>query len=180
MSMTVATSPSTRPSLFEYGVVAAVIAAGVSVLVWVTGASTPAAPQEITLPLLGMFALTSVVWLLMVIFRNAAVLFGAASIEYFRDYKTSLPRDWVERPTRAFNNLMQVPALFYVASLLSMQLHTVDRAEISLAWLFLITRTLHSIIFIAFNYVPLRFAFYALSCIVVATMWGRIAFEVLV
>jgi hypothetical protein len=51
-------------------------------------------------------------------FSKRRVLMGAASVEYFRDYKGLPPREWIERPARTFNNLMQVPTLFYVVALL--------------------------------------------------------------
>jgi hypothetical protein len=57
---------------------------------------------------------TAAIWLLMVLSRNGAVLMGAASVEYFRDYKGLPARECIERPARTFNNLMQVPTLFYV------------------------------------------------------------------
>ncbi|MEQ1780372.1 MAG: MAPEG family protein [Hyphomonadaceae bacterium] len=166
-----------RPTLFEYGLVGTVLAIGVAVIVWVTGWSAIGASNDIVLPLFAMFALTAFVWLLMVITRNAAVLFGAASVRYFRDYNTDLPRDWVERPTRAFNNLMQAPVLFYIAGLLAAQLQLVDAPLVGLAWAFVIARVVHAVIFMVLNYVPLRFAFYAVSCIFLGVMWARIAIE---
>ena len=128
--------------------------------------------------MLAMFALTATVWLLMVLFRNGAVMYGAASVKYFRDYKTEPPAEWIERPTRNFDNLMHVPTLFYILALLMMIIPWVDRAQINLAWIFVAARVLHSIIFIGFNYVPFRFATYAVSCITLGVMWMRLALSV--
>jgi len=165
----------TRPGVLEYCIVGAVIAGGVAVIVWITRTPSPVGSQGIAPSLFAMFALTAVAWLLMVITRNAAVLFGAASVTYFRNYDTDQPRDWVERPTRVFNNLMQVPMLFYVAGLLAMELQLVDNALTGLAWAYVAARVTHAFIFLVFNYVPLRFAFYAVSCVILGTMWARIA-----
>jgi len=173
--MTTPVDVRSRPSVLEYCIVGAVIAGGVAAIVWLTQTPSPVQSNDIVLPLCGMFALTGVFWLLMVITRNAAVLFGAASVKYFRNYDTDQPREWVERPTRVFNNLMQAPMLFYVAGLLAMELQLVDNALTGLAWAYVASRVVHATVFLVFNYVPLRFAFYAASCLILATMWGRIA-----
>jgi hypothetical protein len=97
-----------RPSLREYLAIAIVVAAGVVLVGWAsTLAPTPAESREIVAPMTAMFALTGAVWLLMVISRNVAVLLGAASVKYFRDYGDGAPDEWIERPARAFDNLMQ-------------------------------------------------------------------------
>ncbi len=175
--MIVGRKDSERPSLREYLAIAIVIVAGV---VLVARASTlpeaSAEPREIVAPMVAMFALTAAVWLLMVVSRNVAVLLGAASVKYFRDFdEASAPDEWLERPARSFNNLMQAPTLFYVVALLVIVLRSVDASQVSLAWLYVVTRAIHAAIYILFNYVPLRFAFYAVSCVTLAVMWARLA-----
>jgi hypothetical protein len=168
-----------RPRFSEYLAVGTIIAAGVAIIVAATSRSpAPVDVRELVGPMLAMFALTATVWLLMALFRNGAVLYGAASVKYFHDYKTEPPDEWIERPARTFNNLMQVPALFYITALLMMIFPWVDRAQINLAWIFVATRVLHTIIYIGFNYVPFRFATYAVSCITLGVMWMRFALSV--
>jgi hypothetical protein len=165
-----------RPSLREYLAIAIVIAAGIVLIMWAsTLAPVPAEPREIVVPMTAMFALTTAVWLLMVVSRNVAVLLGAASVKYFRDYGDGAPDEWIERPARCFNNLMQAPTLFYVVALLAIVLRSVDASQVSLAWIYVATRAVHTAIYILFNYVPLRFAFYTVSCITLAVMWARLA-----
>jgi hypothetical protein len=165
-----------RPSLREYLAIAIVVAAGVVLVGWAsTLAPTPAESREIVAPMTAMFALTGAVWLLMVISRNVAVLLGAASVKYFRDYGDGAPDEWIERPARAFDNLMQAPTLFYVVALLAITLHGVDSSQVALAWIYVASRAVHATVYIVFNYVPLRFASYAVSCITLAVMWARLA-----
>lgn len=169
-------SPYPRPSAREYLAVGTIIAGGVALIAWVT--SRPAEPadgRQLILPMCAMFSLTAAVWLLMVLSRNVAVLFGSASIKYFSDYKSEQPHEKIERPARTFNNLMQVPTLFYVVALLMIVVPWVDDAQIALAWIYVASRTLHAIIYIGFNYVPFRFATYAVSCVTLVVMWGRFA-----
>lgn len=165
-----------RPSCKEYLAVSAIIAAGaLAIAALSTRAAIPADPREFASPMIAMFALTAAVWLLMVISRNGAVLLGAASVSYFRDYKTEPPSEWIERPARTFNNLMQVPTLFYVVILLMIAFRDVDASQLSLAWMYVASRAIHAGIYILFNYVPFRFAVYAVSCITLAIMWARFA-----
>jgi hypothetical protein len=165
-----------RPSVGEYLAVATVIAGGVTLNVEAARLSpVPSEVRDLVLPMLAMFALTATVWLLMVLLRNGAVLLGAASVIYFHDYKSEQPEEWLERPARTFNNLMQVPTLFYVVALLMIIIPWVDRTQIVLAWIYVAARLLHAIVYIGFNYVPLRFAIYAVSCITLGVMWARFA-----
>jgi hypothetical protein len=167
---------ASRPSVAEYLAIGAIIVSGgVAVVKLAGGAPIPADARDLVSPLTAMFALTAIVWSLMVISRNGAVLLGAASVRYFEDYKTEPPVEWIERPARAFNNLMQVPTLFYVVAVVLMSLHAVDVQQVLLAWFYVGCRVVHAIVYIAFNYVPFRFAFYAVSCIALATMWARLA-----
>ncbi|MEQ1784480.1 MAG: MAPEG family protein [Hyphomonadaceae bacterium] len=171
-------TPLERPRLWEYGLVAVIVGIAMVLIVQVTGPpGAPARAQDLVLPMCAMFALTAVVWILMAVVRNAVVLFGKASVAYFRDYRDAdAPEEWIERPARNFNNLMQVPALFYVAALTIIVAGKPDMAQVGLAWIFVGFRLAHSIVHIAINYVPLRFALYASSCIVLAVMWFRLAF----
>jgi hypothetical protein len=45
----------------------------------------------------------------------------------------------------------------------------------SLAWVFVIARTAHAFIHIAFNYVPLRFAAFLAGVVTLAVIWTRFA-----
>ncbi len=175
----IAQSARRRTHLNEYLAMGAMIAVGIATIVAAMSPSpAPVNVRELVGPMLAMFVLTAIVWLLMVVFRFGAVLKGAASIKYFRDYKTEPPDEWIERAARTFNNLMQVPALFYVTALLMMIIPWVDRAQINLAWIFVATRLLHTIIYIGLNSVPIRFAAWAVGCITLAVMWMRFALSV--
>jgi hypothetical protein len=177
--MTQGQTENGRPSGREYLAVVSVI--GMSVVLIVRAwnlPNAPADPQEVVAPMIAMFSLTAAIWLLMVIYRNVAVLLGTVTIRYFLDdCGADAPSEGIERPTRTFNNLMQVPALFYVIALLMIVLRKIDASQVSLAWIYVATRAVHAAIYILFNYVPLRFAFYAASCITLAIMWARLALD---
>lgn len=168
-----------RTLLTQYGLLTSLLLAFVAVL-WFTLGQAPdeAFAQEQRLliqPIIALFALTAVVWLLMFAFRNIAVARGVASLRYYRTYGTDAPPEWVERPARTFMNLLEVPVLFYVVCILMLQTAQWDATQVSLAWLFVATRTLHALVYIAVNYVPLRLATYLMGCITLAAMWWRFA-----
>src|SRR5690349_254193 len=97
-------SSAGEPGLREYALVtAALIAFGAAVVVNVNrGSGQSVAAKALIAPMLAMFALTAVVWLLMVLARNSAILIGKASMKYYADYRTSPPQEWIERPARTF------------------------------------------------------------------------------
>jgi len=126
-------------------------------------------------PIVALVALTAVVWLLMVAYRNLALIRGQASERYFQTYTAEAPAEWVERPARAYMNLLEVPVLFYVVCLLMLATGKFDAAQVSLAWLFVATRYVHAFIYIGFNYVPLRFAAFLTGVITLGVIWTRFA-----
>ncbi len=154
-----------------------------SVLAWLfwilAGEHQSARPELLVSPMAALFTLTALVWFIMVVVRNVAVIRGYASIGYFADYKSDIPTDdRFERPARTFNNLMQVPLLFYVICLLMLVVKEVDNVQIILAWAFVAFRCVHAIIYMAINWVPYRFATWASSCIILAVLWFRFVTEV--
>jgi hypothetical protein len=126
-------------------------------------------------PVVALVVLTAVVFLLMVAYRNVAVVRGAASLRYFQSFTADKPAEWVERPARAYMNLLEIPVLFYVVCLLMLTTGRFDSVQVSLAWIFVIARYVHAFIHIGFNYVPLRFAAFLAGTVTLAVIWTRFA-----
>ncbi len=150
-------------------------ALGLAIVTRITPTTVPS-PVRLIAPIEVLAGLTALVWLMMVVVRNATILRGIARPEYFHDYVTANPPEWVERPARTFNNLLQAPILFYVICLLMMVTGRVDEAQITLAWVFVGMRIVHAIVYIGWNYVPYRFAAWNASCLTLAVIWTRFAF----
>lgn len=176
-SSSLRTAVAARPSLPEYAAVCMVLA-GVVLWLWVAlreGAGVAIESRRLVAPMVALVALTGVVALSMVLVRNISVATRRASVRYYADYETDPPPAWVERPASIFNNLTQVPPLFYVVCLLLMQVGEVDRADLLLAWTFVATRAVHALIYVVWNHVPLRFAAWLAGCLTLAVMWARLA-----
>lgn len=125
--------------------------------------------------MVALVVLTAAVAFMMVVYRNVAVIRGAVSERYFRTYAADKPAEWAERPARAYMNLLEFPILFYVVCLLMLTTGRFDSVQVSLAWLFVATRSAHAFIHIAFNYVPLRFTAFLAGVLTLAVMWARFA-----
>jgi len=160
-----------------YLMIGVVLAAFAAVLVAVVQATPAPVVQGAALiqPVIALVVLTAIVGLLMAVYRNVAVIQGAASARYFKTFTADEPAEWVERPARAYMNLLELPVLFYVACLLMLTTGGYDSVQISLAWVFVIARYVHAFIHIAFNYVPLRFAAFVAGVATLAVMWTRFA-----
>jgi len=160
-----------------YLMIGALLAAFVTVLVAVVRAAPVPVVQPAALiqPVVALVVLTVIVALTMAVYRNVALIRGAASARYFRAYTSDSPAEWVERPARAYMNLLELPVLFYVVCLLMLATGRFDSVQVSLAWVFVIARYAHAFIHIAFNYVPLRFAAFLAGVVTLAVMWTRFA-----
>ena len=134
----------------------------------------PVQADSLLSPMAGLFSLIVAIWALMVVVRNASIIFGYIPMRYFADYQAEhLTNDLIERPARAFNNLMQVPIFFYVICILMSIYAKIDDFQVTLAWAFVVLRIVHCAIYIALNWVPYRFTFWALSCITLGILWYR-------
>jgi hypothetical protein len=136
-------------------------------------------PRALVKPMLAMFALTAVVWLALPIMRNWAVLTRRASARYYQDFRTEPPPEWIERPARAYENLMQAPTLLYVISILMIVTAWADSVQLTLAWIFVALRAVHAAIYIGVNHLLARFASFALSSLALWEIWLRYALHAL-
>ncbi len=78
-----------------------------------------------------------------------------------------------------FENLFEMPVLFYVAAVVIEVSGFSDGAYLKLAWAFVIFRGVHSFIHCTYNRVRHRFYAYAVSSLLLWGMWIRIAAQVL-
>src|SRR5262245_49542169 len=133
--------PPAKPTLTNYVVVYGALIATIVVAMRIFHREANSVAAEALVPaLFAMFALTALAWLLMAGLRNLMVTLGRASMRYYHSYANDAPAEWIERPARTFNNLMQVPPVFYAVCLIAMALDRVDTVQVSLAWMFVALR----------------------------------------
>ena len=140
--------------------------------------STPAPVSDnlrLLQPIFVLVGLTAVVLAIAAVVRNLSIIRGSASMRYYETYADDRPAEWIERPAMTFNNLFQVPLLFYVVCVLMLVTDEIDSVQVTLAWLFVGARIAHAFIYIVFNRVPYRFAAFFAGFVTVLVLWGRFA-----
>lgn len=173
-------STEAEPSLARsYAGVAAVLVPVLVLLGWLLLRPTVEAPPRALLaPVLTLVGLTFAVLIFTAVVRNVAVAMGRASIRYYETYREGAPGGWIERPAKTYDNLLQLPMLFYLVCVLGIVTGWSDGTQVALAWLFVATRVVHAFVYIRFNVVPYRFAAFASGVLTLIVMWGRFALAV--
>lgn len=98
--------------------------------------------------------------------------------------KLALRSDALEhfRDTRAadnYHNLFESPVLFYTGVLLAMAAGQGGAILVTLAWLYVASRCLHSLIHLTYNRVMHRFAVFAGSLTLLLAFWIVLAWQLL-
>ncbi|MCX7348921.1 MAG: MAPEG family protein [Alphaproteobacteria bacterium] len=88
--------------------------------------------------------------------------------------------DEVLKLSNNYDNQFQLPMLFYGLLPLLILLVKVDRFTVALAWAFIASRIVHSLIHTGDNVVIRRFQAFLFGFITVATMWGWFAIRLYV
>lgn len=123
-------------------------------------------------PLFLMMLLTFIVGCIAVKVRFASVKNGQMRA---RDFKLMQGGDatpeLVIKTTRNFNNLFEIPVLFYVVGCLFISLNIQTDLSIITAWLFVISRYVHSFIHISYNHVLHRLLVFWFGAICILVLW---------
>jgi hypothetical protein len=136
-----------------------------------------ASNHALLLPLLAMIGLTLVVWLRLYQVRLPEMKQrGIAPQKLAGSADKSLLKD--TRASDNFINLFEVPVLFYVLVLATMQVGLADTGFVMLAWAFVGLRFLHSLVQCSYNRVVHRFAAYSLATLVLFVYTARLAWLV--
>jgi hypothetical protein len=128
----------------------------------------------ILLPVMTLVGWTFIV-LLNIPFRRFRAAFQGKVTEVDFRYGESkrVPGD-VSLPNRNFMNLLEVPLLFYVVCLVFYVSGTMSERFVTLAWVFVALRIVHSLIHLSYNKVMHRLIAFAASNIVVIVMWSML------
>ena len=83
----------------------------------------------------------------------------------------------VAMPSNNLANLFEMPVLYFALVPLLLLTHHAGHIEVTLAWLYVALRAVHSFIHIGPKQVTPRFIVYLLSCTVLSAMWIGFAFD---
>lgn len=131
-------------------------------------------------PMLAMMGVTAAVWVALYAKRLPYLLKHQIDPQSIRtpDLMQAAVPEQVQYPAYNLRNLFELPVLFYMLCLATMQLQAETPLLLGLAWLYVGLRALHSMIHCSYNRVAHRFAAYFLSTIVLWLMVAILAYQV--
>ncbi|HEY5643353.1 MAG TPA: MAPEG family protein [Woeseiaceae bacterium] len=126
-------------------------------------------------PVLAMFVLTAVVWVVLYARRLPAMRKAGVPTQTYTtpDKGAALLPESVAYPANNFRNLFELPVLFYALCLYLYVTGTADATDVTAAWVFMGFRAVHSAIHCTVNIVIWRFAAYLVSTLALFFMIGR-------
>ena len=131
----------------------------------------PLNPVHILFPIVAMVALVIFVVVRLARSRVRAVRRRDISVRFFELYQGSEEPEELRALSRHLVNLFELPILFYVACIVAYVSVQVDLWLVLLAWLFVVSRYVHSYIHLTSNIVIQRFRVYGIGLAVLVLMW---------
>ncbi|TKB45975.1 hypothetical protein E8M12_06220 [Thalassotalea mangrovi] len=127
-------------------------------------------------PIFALVLLTFIVGVITLSTRFKSVLNRTVKIKYYRNMQGQEVPEFVTRTTRCFNNLFEVPVLFYAVTL--MMVATGHKSELSLllAWCFVFSRVVQAMVHLTYNNVIHRMIGFWAGFIIVIIMWLELLF----
>ena len=131
--------------------------------------------EQIVWPMLSMVGLTLAVWLFLYARRLHWIFANDIAPNRLQTPKQrdALIPENINYASYNFQNLFELPVIFYALCLLMYVTDNVSRIDIVLAWIFVTTRIVHSVVHVTFNDVRLRFGAYLVGAIALWTMFAR-------
>lgn len=129
-------------------------------------------------PMATLFLLNIIVVSMMLFFRVKAVRARKVSPRYFKRNQGSALPDHLEGLSQNYNNLLELPLLFYIVCLAIIVLKLNIEEFVVYAWLYVGFRYIHSYIHITYNHILHRLFAFTASCVVLVTMWVKLLLSV--
>ncbi len=128
----------------------------------------------ILLPAMALVGWTLCVLLLLPYQRLKASFSGHVTSHDFKYGESSRVPHTVSIPNRNLMNLLEIPALFYIVSIVAFTAQLADPLAVDLAWTYVGLRVLHSLVHLTYNNVIHRLMVFAASNGVLAVIWVRL------
>jgi hypothetical protein len=135
---------------------------------------------DILYPVFALVGLTLAVLVILGFARIGGLLTGRLPPEFyklFRERDDQEP-DHLRALARNFQNLLEVPMLFYLGCVTAYVTHAVTEILIVLAWLFVGVRFIHTAIHITYNAQWHRTSAFVVSSLVLIGFWIELALQV--
>jgi hypothetical protein len=137
-------------------------------------------PVSILPPVFALVIWTACVMVFMLITRVRAVRGREIRLSDFKYGESAAVSPQTGLPNKNYANLLQLPLLFYFVCLLLYLTSDITMLMVTLAWTYVGLRVVHSLIHLTYNHVFHRFIPFALSCVVLGTLWVLAGMEVFI
>ena len=135
--------------------------------------------NEIFYPIIALVSLSFFMGLYLLKLRIYAVKKGEINPRYFKLNRGGKIPDAIARVSQNYDNLLALPLLFYVLLISLYVTHQVDVMQLSLAWVFVASRYVHSYIHVSYNNVFHRMLSFLLGVLCLIFMWLLFLFRLL-
>jgi hypothetical protein len=136
--------------------------------------------MALLVPSIAMALMTLVVLLTLGLRRFAAVRSRTVSVKYYTTYTEGAEPDALRRHTRHAQNHFEVPPLFHLVVIVTFLVGRVDALTLAVAWFFVASRLVHSVIHLGYNNVTHRFLVFGLGVLSMLFLWGRLLLSIVV
>lgn len=131
--------------------------------------------EAILWPMTALVGLTFLVWCVMYWRRIGEIRRAGISPQLLATRKFASAHLRKSAAADNFSNLLEAPVLFYVLCLVLVITDQATSAQVALAWVYVLLRSLHSLIHVTYNRVIHRFAAHVLSMACLSSMWAVFA-----
>ena len=129
-------------------------------------------PQDLIFAPMGAMALLTFIVLGFIPSRRFRAVFARqVSADDFKLGESAAVPAHVALANRNYMNLLELPVLFYIACLMYYVAGRLDQAALTVAWVYVALRAVHSMIHVTYNNVIHRLTAFAISNFVLMAFW---------
>lgn len=130
-------------------------------------------------PVIALAFWTLIVLMWIPVVRVKAALRREIKPDDFRFGESAAVPPYVSIPNRNFMNLLELPLLFYVVCIVLFVTGGASWTTVTIAWVFVVFRVVHSLIHLTYNHVIHRLLAYAVANVALLVLWLIVAVHIL-
>lgn len=124
---------------------------------------------------MGLLAIFTLLYAsIMITGRKKAIAAGDVKASYFKEYNNDTPPGYMQKVTRQWANLYEVPVLFYAVCAAVLALRLDDTVFVYMAYIFFCLRLVQAFIHTTYNNVYHRLLIFFCGMVIVLAMWVRL------
>ncbi|MGE0615923.1 MAG: MAPEG family protein [Bacteriovoracia bacterium] len=125
-------------------------------------------------PMAALVGFTLLFSCVMLFTRINEVRRGRMSARYFKTFTEGTPTPIVVKLSRHYNNLFELPVIYYATLLMMMILGITSSAAVGFAWLFVAARVAHAYIHVGSNKIVPRIFAFVLGWVAILGLWFQV------